>query len=171
MKSIIRILVLALVLALALTSAGLAETFYARQVDYCNEYVTLRAKPSSSAKALDYVYLGDVVMAAPYNSEFSYCCYNGQYGYIKSQYLSAQVGPYSDGRFRVANCKEWISLRAMPITSAQVLARVPLGAEFDEICYADGAYDPDAFAYVRYNGQYGWVLWRYLEYISYPGGQ
>ena len=65
MKNAIRILVLALILALALASAGMAETFYARQVDFCNEYVTLRAKPSSSAKALDYVYLGDVVMAAP----------------------------------------------------------------------------------------------------------
>ena len=167
MKQIRKILALALALMLACAAGGaLAEAFSARQIAYCNEYVTLRESPSSSSRALDQVWLGEVVMASPYNSEFSYCCYNGRYGYIKSQYLSSNVQPYSDGRFRVANCNSYISLRSMPSTSAPVLAKVPLGAEFDQICYADGPYNPDAFAYVRYNGQYGWVLWRYLQYIS-----
>lgn len=172
MKQMMKILALAVALTLLCAAVGaFAEAFNPRQIDFCNEYVTLRAKPSSSSKALDRVPLGDVVMASPYNSEFSYCCYNGQYGYIKRQYLSSSIHTYSDGRFRVARCNSYISLRSMPITSATVLAKVPLGATFDAIFYADGGYDPNAFAYVRYNGMYGWVLWRYLEYISYPGAQ
>lgn len=172
MKRTIRIaaLVTALML-LGCVGTAFAETFYARQIDYCNEYVTLRSSPSSSSSAVDYVYLGEVVMAAPYNSEFSHCCYNGRFGYIKTQYLSSNISTYSEGIFRVANCNEWISLRSMPISDGRVLAHVPLGATFDAIYYADGSYNPNAYAYVRYNGQYGWVLWRYLEPVYYYGWQ
>ena len=50
----------------------------------------------------------------------------------------------------VYNCKEWVSLRTMPIKDAKVLKRIPLGAKLDAVYYADGGYEPDAFAYVRY---------------------
>lgn len=172
MRYAYRTLALALILALACAMLGaLAETYNPRQIDFCQEYVTLRAEPSGSAKALKQVYLGEVVMASPYNSEFSYCCYNGTFGYIKNRYLSPNISPYSEGSFYVTNCKEWISLRAMPMTNGEVLARVPLGARFDAIYYADGGYEPNAFAYVRYNGLYGWVLWDYLAPVYVPGGQ
>lgn len=169
---------LALVLALTLLTSfacAFAKTYsddYApKQIDYCNEYVTLRAEPSGSARELKKVWLGEVVMAKPYNSEFSYCCYNGTFGYIKKRYLNNRVTGYSDGTFRIAHCKEWVSLRTMPIKDAKVLKRIPLGAKLDAVYYADGGYEPDAFAYVRYKGQYGWVLWDYLAPVSYPGGQ
>ena len=172
MKTTVRALAIALILTLLCSAAGgLAATYAPRQINHCNEYVTLRARPSGSAKALKQVILGEVVMATPYNGEFSYCCYNGTFGYIKNRYLSASVHPYSPGVFYVANCKEWISLRAMPVSDGAVLARVPLGATFDAIYYADGSYDPNAFAYVRYKGRYGWVLWRYVAPVYYPGGQ
>lgn len=169
----VKTLALALtIVLLAANGAGLAETFYPNQVDYCDEYVTLRAKPSGSANALDYVYWGDVVMAAPYNGEFSYCCYNGKFGYIKSHYLTSQVSVCGEGTFYVAHCDEWISLRDMPKTDGNVRAHVPLGATFDAVYYSPmGSYDPNGFAYVRYNGQYGWVLWRYVEPVDYPGWQ
>ena len=160
---------------LASFACAFAKTYSAsydpKQIDYCNEYVTLRAEPSGSAKALKKVWLGEVVMAKPYNKEFSYCCYNGTFGYIKKRYLNNHVTGYSEGSFYIDNCREWVSLRTMPIKDADVLRRIPLGAKLDAVYYADGGYDPNAFAYVRYKGQYGWVLWNYLEPVYYPGGQ
>lgn len=176
MKITRRILAMALTLTLfASFACALAKSYDPsydpKQIDYCNEYVTLRAEPSSASRELKKVWLGEVVMAKPYNSEFSYCCYNGAFGYIKNRYLNNHVTGYSEGNFRIANCREWVSLRTMPITDATVLQRIPLGAELDAVYYADGGYEPGAFAYVCYNGQYGWVLWDYLEAIYNPNGQ
>lgn len=176
MKMTTRILSIALAILLLTALAGAyAKTYDARfdpkQIDYCNEYVTLRAEPSGSAKELKRVYLGEVVMAKPYNKEFSYCCYNSTFGYIKTRYLNNRVTGYSDGQFYIDNCKEWVSLRTMPIKDADVLRHIPLGAELDAVYYADGGYDPDAFAYVRYKGQYGWVLWDYVVPVYNPNGQ
>ena len=162
--------ILALVLALTLLMAmacAYAKTYdagyEAMQVTNCEEFVTLREEPSGSADEIKKVYLGEVVMAEPYNSEFSYCCYNGDFGYIKTRYLTSKVQHYSDGEFFIAHCKEWVSLRTMPIKDADVITRIPLGHELSDVYYADGGYEKDAFAYVRYRGQYGWVLWDYLQ--------
>ena len=163
-------MLLAVCLSAAMTCA-VAETYHAKQVIKCNEYVTLRAEPSTTAYAIDRVYRGDVVMAYKYNSKFNYCCYNGQFGYILSQYLSDKVGVYSEGTFRIANCESWVSLRSMPMSSSERRAKIPLGTKLDAIYYADGSYNPNAFAYVRYKGQYGWVMWRYIEPVNYYGAQ
>ena len=54
----------------------------------CEEWVSLREKPSTSSKRLAKVPLdGFVEDCRWYNSEFIYCCYEGQYGYIHSDYL------------------------------------------------------------------------------------
>ena len=163
MKTIKRSIILALCLCLLLGACGaLAESFYARQIDGCDEYVNLRAEPDSKSRSLERVYIGEVVMATRYNSTFSYCCYNGQYGYIRSEYLSSDIRPWSDGRFCVTNCREYISLRKMPEKGADVRARIPLGATLDAVYYHDGGDTTDCFVYVKYNGQYGFVLWDYL---------
>lgn len=168
-KIIVSALLIAAVLCLSAVAA--AETFYPRQIDFCNEFVTLRAKPSGSARAVLEVDVGEVVMAAPYNSEFSYCCYDGRFGYIKNRYLSADIQPWSEGSFYVANCKEYISLRTMPLRNADVRARIPVGARLDAVYYHDGGYDPKSFVYVKYNGQYGFALWQYIAPVYVPGGQ
>lgn len=166
-----KIAVIALIITMLLCTTALAETFYSRQIAFCNEYVTLRAKPSGSAKAIKQVEVGEVVMAAPYNSEFSYCCYDGKFGYIKNQYLSSNIQPWSEGTFYVTNCKEYISLRTMPMKDADVRVRIPVGARLDAVYYHDGAYNPDSFVYVKYNGQCGFALWRYIAPVYYPGAQ
>ena len=170
MKLTVRWIALALVLAL-IGSTALAQTFYSKQIANCNEYVTLRAKPSGSAASLAHVLVGEVVMAADYNSEFSYCCYNGKFGYIKRQYLSDSIYPWSEGTFRVANCQQYISLRTMPLTTADVRTTIPLGATLDQVFYHDDSYDPNAFVYVKYNGLCGFVLWRYLTPVWREGWQ
>jgi len=164
LKTIKRSFALALCLCLlAGACAAMAESFKARQIDGCDEYVNLREKPDSKSRSLDRVYIGEVVMATPYNRTFSYCCYNGRYGYIRSEYLSSDIQPWSDGTFYVANCKEYISLRRMPEKGADVKARIPLGAKLDEVYYHDGGDTSDCFVYVKYNGKYGFVLWDYLS--------
>ena len=172
MKRIKRLFALTLCLCLlAGVGSALAETFRARQIDWCKEYVNLREEPDSKSRSLKKVYIGEVVMAAPYNDSFSYCCYNGKYGYIRSEYLNSKIQPWSEGTFYVTNCKEYISLRKMPMKSADVLDRIPLGATLDEIYYHDGGDTTDCFVYVKYDGQYGFVLWDYLAAEWHEGGQ
>lgn len=164
MKTIKRALALALCLGLLLGSCcALAESFSARQVAWCDEYVNLREEPDSKSRSLDRVYIGEVVMAKRYNSSFSYCCYNGQYGYIRSEYLNSRIEPWSEGTFYVANCNEYISLRKMPERGAEVRARIPLGAKLDAIYYHDGGDTSGNYVYVKYNGKHGFVLWDYLS--------
>jgi len=148
-----------------------SKAMAARQIAHCDEYVNLREEPSSKSRSLGRVYIGEVVMATPYNDTFSYCCYNGQYGYIMSEYLTSKIEPWSDGTFYVTNCKEYISLRKMPVKGSEVLAKIPLGATLDAIYYHDGGYTNDSFVYVKYKGKYGFVLWDYLEAKWYPDGQ
>ena len=155
----------ALVLCLCLLSGScgaLADTFRARQIARCKEYVNLRDMPDTNSRSLDKVYVGEVVVAEPYDGTFSYCCYNGKYGFILNEYLSSKIQPWSDGSFYVTNCKEYISLRKMPDKGAGVLARIPLGAKLDAVYYHDGGDTSGKYVYVKYNGKYGFVLWDYL---------
>jgi hypothetical protein len=111
----------ALVLCLGILAGScdvMADSYRARQIDECSEYVNLREDPDSESGSLDRVYLGEVVMASPYNDDYSYCCYNGQFGYIRDDYLSSSIQPWSDGTFYVTNCNDYISMRRMPLSGA-----------------------------------------------------
>ena len=165
-KAVLLILILA-----ALCASAFAETYYARQIDYCNEYVTLRSKADTSSRGICTVDIGEVVMASSYNSQFSYCCYNGKFGYILNRYLSSNIQPWSEGTFHIGNCNEWVSLRTMPISDASVRTRIPLGAHLDQVYYHDGSYTPGNFVFVRYNGMMGFVKWAYVVADYYPGWQ
>ena len=163
---------LALILILmTLCTSAFATTYYSKQIAYCNEYVTLRSKPDTSSRGLCTVDVGEVVMASNYNSQFSYCCYNGKFGYILNQYLSSNIQPWSEGSFHIGNCNEWVSLRSMPISDASVKTRIPLGAHLDQVFYHDGGYSPNSFVYVKYNGMLGFVKWQYVVADYHPGWQ
>lgn len=85
---------------------------------------------------------------------------NGSYMEIKPQgrsYGTDYEHGIALGSRQVANCTSWISLRAAPDTNSTRLARIPVGTWLD--VWAFDAY----FAYTEYKGQYGYVLWRYLE--------
>lgn len=56
-----------------------------------------------------------------------------------------------------ADCNEFISLRTQPSTSAQVIAKIPVGEEFRVVAiYAD-------FALVEYRNAFGYVLRDYIQ--------
>ena len=61
---------------------------------------------------------------------------------------------------RVANCKDFVSLRAKPSTSSKRLAKVPLGAL---VLAVPGAEETDGFILCSYQDQYGYILTEYLE--------
>ena len=66
----------------------------------------------------------------------------------------AEIG----NRLKVVNCDEYVTLRSWPDTSADALAKVPLGKTVDEIHEAG-----NGFLCVSYRGQTGYVLERYLR--------
>ena len=58
-----------------------------RYVINCDNWVSLRAKPSTSAERVARVPKGAAVDAYTYNSTFTECDYNGAHGYILNEYL------------------------------------------------------------------------------------
>ena len=141
-----------------------------KMVINCNEFVTLRSGPSTSASAVTRVAKGEEVDCYYYNDTFTYCYYNGLSGYILSRYLGTS-GSYGGGytpsygycngeymgRLRVINCQEWVSLRQYASKDSARLATVPLGA------YVEAYYYDSEFAYCYYNGRWGYILSTYLS--------
>ena len=79
-----RILILALVLAL-LGATALADDMI---VVNCNEWVSLRKAPSTSADRLKKVPLGETVTDCEWtDSDFIRCAWDGETGYIQAKYL------------------------------------------------------------------------------------
>ena len=146
----------------------------------CNEFVTLRQSPSTSASTVTKVAKGQQVDAYYYNGTFCRCFYNGLEGYILAQYLGDE--PYGGtplapnynpgqpagansyylpgepmGTMRVVNCREWVSMRDYASTSAPRIATVPLGATVTATWYNY------QFAECEYNGITGYILLSYLS--------
>ncbi len=75
---------------LAAAGAALAETgeYYLNMVVVnCEEWVSLRSAPDTSASRLAKVPLGEVVFECSRIGDFCYCTYEGQRGYILAKYL------------------------------------------------------------------------------------
>ena len=120
----------------------------------CQSWVTLRRYPSTSADSVTKVPLGAWVEAYAYNSEFTECYYNGLHGYILSSYLSGYATDYA--QMRVVNCREFVTLRARPSTSAASLTKVPLGQVVEAYYYNSEFYR------CYYRGLEGYILSSYL---------
>lgn len=65
------------------------------------------------------------------------------------------------GEMTVVNCQEWVSLREWPDTSAERLARIPLGATVEKC-----AWYSDEFICCEYEGLVGYVLADYLADVA-----
>ena len=73
-------------------------------------------------------------------------------------------GRYTTGR--VINCREWISLREYPSTSAPRLAEIPLGARVTVYNSVYRSGEPgiyNLFVRVTYNGIEGYALYHYIK--------
>ena len=121
----------------------------------CNEFVTLRAKPSTSASSITKVAKGQQVDAYYYDGTFCRCIYNGMTGYILSKYLGS--GSSSKGLMVVDNCVSWVSLRSYASTKAPLVTTVPLGSTVS-VYGSDGQ-----FYHCGYKGYSGYILKKYLS--------
>ena len=128
----------------------------------CNEFVTLRKKPSTDSATVTKVAKGQQVDAYYYNGTFCRCYYNGLEGYILSQYLGDWDDDDDDGdggymgNMRIINCDNWVTLRSAPSTSAGTVTRVPWGE------YVEAYYYNSQFAECYYKGMHGYILKKYL---------
>lgn len=174
MKKFVALLMIAV---LMLTGTAFAKGAYlgTMTVVKCDKWVTLREKPSTGADTVTRVPCGENVEAYSYNKRFVECYYYGLHGYILKKYLSDgcsrdyQRFVYGDsleqntdydnylGTMRIANCKNWVSLRSSPSTKASTVVRIPVGEYVEAYKYNK------KFAECYYNGMHGYVLNKYLK--------
>lgn len=132
-------------------------------VTNCKEWVSLRKTASVKAQRLAKVPLGkSVYYLSDAGNGFSHVYYDGEYGYIKSDYLT-----YDGTSIRfVTGCEEWISLRESASTKARRLEKIPLGSM---VTYTDMEGD-SKFAWVNYENEGGYALEEYLSLTPYEKG-
>ena len=132
----------------------------------CEEFITLRASPSTSAEALTTIPVGGQMTYISSAGDFAYVEYQGLRGYVLASYIKPVSGadtlaaPGEWGGTWLADCEEYITLRSSPDTEAAELARIPDGAELELLGWNG------AFALVESGSGRGWVL---STYISRPG--
>ncbi len=144
---------------------------YTMYVVNCNEWISLRKSPSTSATRLKEIPLGaSCSFIEEAGNGFYKIIYNGTTGYALAQYLTTDKAAIatssapstqsesSQGTLWVVNCDEWISLRSSASTSATRLAKIPLGASCEYLGSAS-----NGFYRVRYNGTTGYALSQYLS--------
>ena len=90
MKKRIALLMALALLIVSIGAGALASGTYlgTMTVVNCDSWVTLRAKPSTSAGTVSRVPKGAKVEAYYYNSQFAECYYLGLHGYILTAYLN-----------------------------------------------------------------------------------
>ena len=132
----------------------------------CEEYISLRAYPSTDAPVLAQIplYSSLVFKEVERNGDFCLVTYlpgtrSERTGYVLTRYLDFYEPQVWNEDLRVYNCKKSITLRSAPSTSAAEICQIPLGASVEELYW-----QPDSSFYlVSYNGMTGYALKNYLR--------
>lgn len=167
---------LAILLAIA-PMAATAEESTLRHVVNCEHWISLREEPSVKAKRIMKIPLRATVylQEADKAEGFVRVYYGGYGGYVLAQYLSKtdpETGKPFAVRMYVANCNEYINLRRSESTSAQSLARLPLGTAVE--CLRNPNED-SRMALIRWTNPVTWeriegyALRKYLSFV--PAGE
>lgn len=129
-----------------------------------DDFIPLYAEPSTDSESLGTAYRGSMaVLIAPAQNGFFHISHDGTYGFAEAKYLLG--AEESDGmRLVVSNCNSYISLRSAATTRSLCLAKIPLNAKVVSFGFVGNDME-----YVCYNGQYGFVLSKYLTLI--PEGE
>ena len=126
------------------------------------ESISLREEPSTSSDAILQIPLyAAVTYLEDAPDGFVHVVYNNVDGYALSKYLDEFEPQIAICEYmRVVNCKKSITLRKTASTDGDEICQIPLG----EIVYAvkDAA---NGFLMVEYNGQRGYALRKYLEFV------
>ena len=133
----------------------------------CKQSITLRPGPDVSSGEICQIPLGSSVSyIESAENGFYKIIYNGSTGYALASYLSAngssvsvpvQTNPAGYSTYYVVHCKQSITLRTSPSTSAEEICQIPLGAAVSYISAAS-----NGFYYISYNGNTGYALASYL---------
>ncbi len=128
------------------------------RVARCREFVSLRKSCDPRAARKCKIPLGGrMIKLSDAANGFSEVYYCGQRGYVLSRYLKPI--DKDDGIERqVVNCHSYVSLRSTPSTKAERLAKIPRRAKVSSIASVGNGME-----YVYYDGQYGYVLSKYLK--------
>ena len=131
------------------------------QVVNCKESISHRESASTSAPALLQIPLNAIVKYYDVaENGFYYISYAGVAGYALADYLRPTESQRYIGAFmRVVNCKQSITLRTAPSTSASEICQMPLNESVYVIATA-----PNGFYQVQYYGNVGYALSKYLQY-------
>ena len=149
------------------------ETYY---VVNCKESITLRPQPDVKSGEICQIPFGAAVSFVESDKDgFYQIVYNGSVGYALAAYLSkekpsesaytssAQLNTIIYPTYYVVNCKQSITLRTSPSTSAGEICQIPLGSAVSYMGSAD-----NGFYKIIYNGSTGYGLASYLSpYRSY----
>ena len=141
----------------AVSGEGMAGSIW---VADCEEYITLRAAPSTSAPALTTIPRGGQMTYISASGEFTYVEYQGQRGYVLTSYIDPVEGAVADpaayGGSWTADCDEFVTLRSSASTDAGEIYRIERGESVELIGWRG------AFALVDSSGGRGWALATYL---------
>ena len=132
----------------------------------CEEYISLRAYPSTDAPVLAQIplYSSLVFREVERDEKFCYVTYmagtrSEKSGYVLTKYLDFYEPQVWSGNLRVYNCKKSITLRSAPSTSAAEICQIPLGAEVEKLDWRTDS----RFYLVGYGGMTGYALKNYLR--------
>lgn len=133
----------------------------------CEEWISLRSQPSTSAAALDQIpYGAPVSYIGTAENGFYQVIYNGKTGYALASYLSTEKPEPRSYNSQtvfptacVVNCEEWISLRVSPNTKADRITTIPLGSYVTVLSTGEA----NGFWKISYNGYEGYALGQYLS--------
>ena len=139
-----------------------SQTYETMYVVNCNESISLRTSPSTSAAAVRQIPYGEAVSYIGTSEKGVYkVSYHGDTGYALASYLSYQPAPPKTNTYTtmwVVNCNDSITLRTSPSTKATEICQIPLGAT---VSYIESA--SNGFYKITYLGKTGYALASYLS--------
>lgn len=159
------------------TTMAATPVYITLYVVNCKQSISLRSAPSTQATAIRQIPLGSAVSFIQNSTDgFYQVSYMGDTGYALASFLSENPSnsyrppqtysynnynyDYDDGGWYgyVVECKESITLRESPSTSAREIMQIPLHS----VIWVNNYVGSD-FLYVSYDGYRGYVLARYVE--------
>lgn len=140
-------------------------------VENCTSFVTLRKEPKATSEEMAKIQLKETVCyLSSAENGFYKVSYNGNTGYVLSQYLGYAWVTADDTEsdlknaaipYTVVDCKEFITMRDRFDGQGADILKIPLGAIVD---YCQDA--KDGYCEVVYRGHRGYVLKKYLEPVK-----
>lgn len=132
---------------------GVVSRWYAQ----CNEFISLRTEPDTSADVITRIGVGEEFTLLGYTGDFSMVNYRGQVGYVLTSYTRPvpERDLISVPRIWTPNCEEFITLRKN--VSGEYLDQIELGEEFTLLDWSG------TYARVEFQGQQGYVLSSYIK--------